>query len=82
MNWFNYYGLIIIAVIMIPNILCAIFDKGAFTNRFHNKAIEVIEQIGRYGCFGLTIFNIPFTYLGFWFEKALVVYLINLPCIC
>ena len=77
MDWFNYYGLFIIAAIMIPNILCVIFDKNAFINNFHNIVLETIEQIGRYGCFVLMIFNIPFTFLGFWFENALVVYLIT-----
>ena len=76
MDWFNYYGLSIIVVIMIPNILCAIFNKNAFINNFHSKVFETIEQIGRYGCFVLMIFNIPFTFLGFWLRNALAVYLI------
>ncbi|MGN0822778.1 MAG: hypothetical protein ACI4NG_03300 [Candidatus Gallimonas sp.] len=60
---------------MIPNILCAAFDKSAFENAFRHKALETIEQIGRYACFGFMIFNVPFTYFGFWFQNALTVYL-------
>lgn len=75
MGWFNYYGAIAVAIAMIPNIVCAISDKGAFENRFDNKAILALEQIGRYGCMALMIFNIPYTYFGFWFDRALVVYL-------
>lgn len=50
MNWFNYYGMIAVAIIMIPNIISAAVDKSAFENRFNNKAILVLEQIGRYSC--------------------------------
>jgi len=74
MGWFNYYGLAVMAVIMIPNIIYAVKHKnGEITYR--NKAVEIMEQIGRYGCFALMIFNIPYTYFNFWFDKALVVYL-------
>ncbi len=75
MGWFNYYGLIAVAIILIPNIISAVLDKGAFENRFNNKVILVVEQIGRYGCMLFMIFNIPYTYFDFWFASALIVYL-------
>lgn len=75
MGWFNYYGLIFIAVIMIPNIIYAIKHKDGYPNAYKNKAAEIFEQIGRYGCFVLMIFNIPYTYFGFWFSYGLTVYL-------
>lgn len=75
MGWFNYYGLIAVAVIMIPNIVSAVVDKSSFENRFNNKVILVFEQIGRYGCMAFMIFNIPYAYFDFWFDNALVVYL-------
>ncbi len=75
MNWFNYYGLAIIAIIMIPNIIFAVKCKDGFKNSYNNKAVEIFEQIGRYGCFVLMIFNIPYTYFNFWFEYALPIYL-------
>ena len=75
MDWFNYYGLIFIAIIMIPNIIFAIKHKDGFANTYKNKAVEVMEQIGRYACFLLMIFNIPHTYFNFWFDCALIVYL-------
>lgn len=76
MNWFNYYGLIFIAVIMIPNIVFAIKHKDGFSNGYKNKPAEVFEQIGRYGCFATMIFNIPHTWLGFYFSYAEIVYLV------
>ena len=76
MDWFNYYGLIAIAIILIPNIISAVVDKGTFVNKCNNKALIVLEQIGRYGCMAFTVFNIPYTYFNFWFDNALFVYLI------
>ena len=76
MSWFNYYGLIAVAIILIPNIIIAVTDKGAFENKFNNKIIIVLEQIGRYGCMAFMVFNIPYTYFDFWFDSALTVYLI------
>ncbi len=74
MTWFNYYGLIIMAVIMIPNIIYAVKHKDNDSG-YRNKTVEVLENIGRYGCFCLMIFNIPYTYFNFWFDYALIVYL-------
>ena len=76
MNWFNYFGLIIVAIILIPNIIGAIIDKKAFENKCSSKVMIVLEQIGRYDCLAFMIFNIPYTYFNFWFNHALVVYLI------
>ena len=75
MGWFNYYGLAIMAIIMIPNIIYAIKHKNDVTSAYKNKAVEIAEQIGRYGCLAFMIFNIPYTYFGFWFDNALIVYL-------
>ena len=76
MGWFNIYGMIFIIVIMIPNIIFAIKCKDGFNTKFTNKIIETIEQVGRYGCFALMIINIPYTYYGWWFNHADLVYLI------
>ncbi|MDE6884366.1 MAG: hypothetical protein K2P32_01205, partial [Clostridia bacterium] len=75
MSWFNYYGLAIMAIIMIPNIIYAIKHKNDVAPTYANKKIVIAEQIGRYGCFILMIFNIPYTYFNFWFDSALIVYL-------
>ena len=75
MTWFNYYGLAVMAIIMIPNIVYAVKHKNDPANTVRNKAVVISEQIGRYACFFLMIFLIPYTYFGFWFEHALTVYL-------
>lgn len=76
MRWFNYIGLIIMIIIMIPNIVYGIKNKDGFENYYHNKMVELFEQIGRYGSFVLMIFNIPYLCIGFFFENALIVYII------
>ncbi len=75
MGWFNYYGLIIMLVIMIPNIVYAVKHKDDDNAAFTDKAAVIAEQIGRYGCFVFMIFNVPHTYFNFWFGHALTVYL-------
>ena len=76
MDWLNVFGLIMMAVIMIPNIIFAIRYKEGFENKWNNKLVEVAEQIGRFGCFGFMIINIPGTWFGWWSDEAFAIYLI------
>lgn len=76
MKWFNAFGLFLMAVIMIPNIVFAIKCKDGFENKWKNKYVEMIEQIGRIGCFGFMIINIPGTHFGWWSDEAFTLYLI------
>ena len=75
MEWLNIYGLVFIAVIMIPNIMFALKCKDGFANRYKNRAIEIVEQAGRIGCLAFMMFNIPGMCRGWWFNKAFVVYI-------
>lgn len=76
MNWFNYYGLIFVALIMIPNIVYGITHKNDLVNTYKNKAAIMLEQIGRYACLLFMVFNIPYTWTGFYFMFGETVYLI------
>ena len=76
MKWINIYGLVMIAVIMIPNIVFAARCKDGFENLWHNRFVGITEQIGRFSCFALMIFNIPGIYMGFETDSALHIYLI------
>jgi hypothetical protein len=76
MDWFNYLGLIFISVMMIPNVVFMFKKNESHNDAYHNKIIELFEQIGRYSCFFLMVFNIPYTYYGFWFSNALIVYIL------
>lgn len=76
MDWFNIFGLIFLSVIMIPNIIFAIKCKDGFDNKWNNKYVACIEQIGRFGCFGFMIINIPGTWFGWRSDEAFAIYLI------
>ena len=76
MDWINIFGLIFIAVIMIPNIVFAFKSKDGFENKWNNKGLELLEQVGRFGCFGFMIINIPGTWFGWWSDEAFALYLI------
>ena len=75
MGWFNLYGLAIMAVIMIPNVIFAVTHKGGFENLYKNKAAEITENVSRYACFLLMVFNVPYTWVGFYFPSGEVFYL-------
>lgn len=76
MEWLNVFGLVMVAVIMIPNILFAMKCKDGFVNKWNNKSVETVEQIGRFGCFEFMIINIPGTWFGWWSDEAFAVYLV------
>ena len=76
MEWFNIYGLVFMVIIMVPNIVYAIKCKDGFTNRWQNRTVETLEQVGRFGCFGFMVINIPGTWFGWWSDEAFTVYLI------
>lgn len=76
MEWFNVFGLAFIIIIMIPNIIFAIKCKDGFKNKWNNKAVELIEQIGRFSCISFMIINIPGTFFGWWSDNAFALYLI------
>ena len=76
LEWINVFGAVFIVIIMVPNIIYAIKCKEGFENKWNNKLVELMEQIGRIGCFGLMIINIPGTWFGWWSDEAFAVYLI------
>lgn len=76
MEWINIFGLVFIAIIMIPNIVFAIKCKDGFENKWNNKSVEIVEQVGRFGCFGFMVINIPGTWFGWWSDNAFSIYLI------
>ena len=76
MDWLNIWGIVFVVIIMIPNIVFAIKCNDGFENNHVNKIIESIEQIGRYGCLGFMIFNVPGTWFGWWSNEAFAIYLL------
>lgn len=76
MEHLNIFGLIFMVIIMIPNIVFAFKCPNGFHNAWRNKKVELLEQIGCFGCFVLMIFNIPSTWFGFSSDEAFAIYLI------
>lgn len=75
-KYLNYWGLIFIVVILIPNIVFAITCKDGLENRYKNKLIGFFEQIARFGCFVSMFLIIPFMNKGYWFKQGETVYLV------
>lgn len=86
-KYFNIYGLIFVIIILFPNIIFAYSCKDGFENHYENKLVEIMEQIGRFGCFISMFFGIPFLNKGFWFKSGKIIYvalgivLVTLYCI-
>ena len=75
-GWINFFGLIIVVLMLIPNIIYAIRHRGE-KNRCTSKAMNILEQIGRYGCILLMVFNIGLKEFGFSSAPGLLVYLLG-----
>lgn len=65
----------LISLIMIPNIIFAVKNKNEFENSWKNKFVEVLEQIGRFGCFAFMIITPPKLCGGFDSASYLTAYL-------
>lgn len=76
MEWIHVFGLFCMVIMMIPNIIFALKCKDGFVNQYHNRFIEMIEQIGRFGCFIFMIIEIPGTSFGWLFDGARSIYII------
>lgn len=56
---FFVYGLVIVLIMLVPNVVSALMNKDSFENSWHNKAVELFEQIGRFGCMLFMFIVIP-----------------------
>lgn len=75
-KYMNYWGLVFVIVILIPNIVFAATCTDGFENRYQNKLVEILEQIGRFGCFISMFVTISFLCKGYWFKQGETIYLI------
>lgn len=76
LNWFNIFGLVIMVFLLIPNIVYATKVKN-HENKCQNRAMNILEQIGRYGCMFLMVFNIGLYELGFGHIYLFLIYLLG-----
>ena len=75
-NWINIYGFILVASLLIPNIIYAVKTKEQ-KNKCTNKFMNIMEQIGRYGCMFLMVFNIGIAEFGFYSVGAFIIYMLG-----
>ncbi|MBR5753769.1 MAG: hypothetical protein IKX83_04720, partial [Clostridia bacterium] len=76
MEWLNVYGLVFVVVLLIPNIVYAVRHKNDTPPEESNKALELLEQIGRFGCLFFMVFHMPGSMFGWWSDEAFAIYLI------
>lgn len=76
MGIINVYGVVIIIVMMVSNILYFVKHKEDFNNLYNNKIVIALEQIGRIGCFIFLIINIPRLWNSYFIDKYLTAYLV------
>lgn len=72
---FNLFGLGFVLLLLVPNLVFAVTHKDGFENLYHNKTVELLEQVGRFGCFFLEFLEIPVLCRGFFFDGGRTVYL-------
>ena len=72
-DWLNVFGLILVILLLIPNIVYAIKVKDQ-KNLCTNKFMNILEQIGRYACMFLMVFNIGIAEFGFGSVAAFLIY--------
>ena len=75
MEWFNLYGLILLILILIPNIIYA-FKIKQLSKQSTRNSLLILEQIGRYGCMIFMTLNIPHVCFGYLLGNTKLIYLI------
>ena len=70
----NLFGLILVVLLLVPNIIYAIKNKGQ-ENQCQNRVMNILEQIGRYSCMFLMVFNVGIAEFGFGSKEAFLIYL-------
>ena len=73
LRWINIFGLLIVIVMLLPNIIYAVKFRG-MENKCNNKVMNIIEQFGRYASIFLTIFSIDLDKIGFPSPVAFIIY--------
>ena len=72
-GWFNIWGLILVVLLLIPNIIYAVKMKHQ-KNQCTNKVMNILEQVGRFGCMFCMVFNIGKDEMSFGSVEAFLIY--------
>lgn len=71
---FFVYGLVIVLIILVPNVVFALCNKDGFENNWHSKTVEILEQVGRFGCMIFMFIVIP--EISFSSDESFALYII------
>ena len=73
-GWINLAGAVIVGILMIPNILYALRNRGE-KNKCENRIMNLTEQAGRYMCILFMWFPLFTGKFGFHSVQAMLLYL-------
>lgn len=75
-GWINFFGAVIVAIMMVPNVVYALKNKG-LENLCTNRFMNITEQVGRYACIILMWFPLLVWEFGFSSVTAFLVYIVG-----
>ena len=75
-GWINLFGGIIVILMLIPNIVYALQNRDE-QNRCANKLMNILEQVGRYGCILLMWFPLLVWKFGFKSVPEMLLYFVG-----
>ena len=73
-GWINVFGAIIVVLMLVPNVVYALKNRGE-ENRCTNRWMNLLEQIGRYGCIAFMWFPLLVGKFSFRSEPEMTLYL-------
>lgn len=75
-GWINLFGAAVVIFLMIPNIIYAVRNRDE-KNRCTNKYMNIMEQIGRYGC--IVLMWLPLFVWKFEFDSVfeMIIYIVG-----
>ena len=73
-GWINVFGAIIVVLMLVPNVVYALKNRGE-ENRCTNRWMNLLEQIGRYGCIAFMWFPLLVGKLSFRSVPEMTLYL-------
>lgn len=76
MQWINGYGIGIVVLLLIPNLIYFLKEKGQ-KNLCTFKVINIIEQVTRYACMLFMVITWPLEEFGFSSENGFIVYFLG-----
>ena len=73
-GWINVFGAIIVVLMLVPNVVYALKNRGE-KNRCTNRWMNLLEQIGRYGCIAFMWFPLLVGKFSFRSMPEMILYL-------